>query len=294
MNKTTINDLIMTFGIVNNLRITKNQKIRYLTIIQQYFENIGFDKMDILKYKVIKKKSYFSIIGDIEKADYVISTYYDTPTFNLLRQTYEPFDDDKRKRQNSMNYVVSMILITSIMLVLTLFLILPIYQDGIFGFKDVLASLVSVSILLLIIKFSRAGGFPAFGNIIRNTSSVVAMLKFASSLSLKEREKVAFAFVDYGCEDYLGYYALSKKLVKKKNQKIIFLDCIGAGNLHQSKVKSEILKSYFEHPLFIYGEFKNNEKDHEAGITECLRVLNVETFNKRNFNLVCGIEETTA
>jgi len=290
MKKTTINDLIMTFGIVNNLRITKNQKLRYLTIIQQYFKNIGFDKMDILKYKVIKKKSYFSIIGDIEQADYVISTYYDTPTFNLLRQTYEPFDDDKRKRQNSMNYVVSMVLITSVMLLLTFFLVLPIYQDGIFGFKDVLASLVSVSMLLLIIKFSRAGGFPSFGNLIRNTSSVVAMLKFASMLSFKEREKIAFAFVDYGCEDYLGYYALSKKSVKKRNQKIIFLDCVGARNLHKSKEKSEILKSYFEHPMFVYGEFRNEKKDYEVGIRECLQVLNEETFNNPNFNSACETE----
>lgn len=73
MDKTTIKELFMTFGIVNNVRITKNQKLRYLTIIKKYFENIGFEKIDILKYKVIKKKSYFSVIGDIEKADGVVN-----------------------------------------------------------------------------------------------------------------------------------------------------------------------------------------------------------------------------
>lgn len=281
MDKTTIKELFMTFGIVNNVRITKNQKLRYLTIIKQYFENIGFEKIDILKYKVIKKKSHFSVIGDIEKADYIVSTYYDTPVFNLLRQTYEPFNDDRRKSQNSMNYILSMILITTIMLLATFFIILPIYQDGVFGLKDILASLMSISLLALIIKFSRVGGFPTFGNLIRNTSSVVAILKFASLLSPKEQKRVAFAFVDYGCEDYLGYYALSKELVQKRNQKIIFLDCVGAGNLSQSNTKSEILTSYFEHSLFVYGDFKNEKKqDYEEGIEASIKILINETLKK--------------
>ncbi|MGM0168020.1 hypothetical protein IGI39_003032 [Enterococcus sp. AZ135] len=285
MDKTTIKELFMTFGIVNNVRITKNQKLRYLTIIKQYFENIGFEKIDILKYKVIKKKSYFSVIGDIEKADYIVSTYYDTPVFNLLRQTYEPFNEDRRKSQNSMNYILSMILITTIMLLVTIFIVLPIFQDGVFGFKDILASLISISLLALIIKFSRVGGFPTFGNLIRNTSSVVAILKFASLLGPKEQKKIAFAFVDYGCEDYLGYYALSKELVKKRNQKVIFLDCVGAGNLCQSNTKSEILTSYFENSLFVYGNFKNErKKDYEEGIEASLKILNNETFKNKKFD----------
>lgn len=281
MNKTTIKELFMTFGIVNNVRITKNQKLRYLTIIKKYFENIGFEKNEILKYKVIKKKSYFSVIGDIEQADYIVTTYYDTPVFNLLRQTYEPFNDDRRKSQNSMNYILSMILLTTIMLLVTYFIVLPIFQDGVFGFKDILASLVSISLLALIIKFSRAGGFPTLGNLIRNTSSVVAILKFASLLSSKEQKKIAFAFVDYGCEDSLGYYALSKELVNKRNQKIIFLDCIGSGNLSQSNTKSEILTSYFGHSLFVYGDFKNEKKqDYEEGIEAGIKILINETLKK--------------
>lgn len=281
MDKTTIKELFMTFGIVNNVRITKNQKLRYLTIIKKYFENIGFEKIDILKYKVIKKKSYFSVIGDIEKADYIVSTYYDTPVFSLLRQTYEPFNDDSRKSQNSINYILSMILITIIMLLATFFIILPIFQDGVFGFKDILASLISISLLALIIKFSRVGGFPKVGNLIRNTSSVVAILKFARLLSPNEQKRIAFAFVDYGCEDYLGYYALSKELEKKRNQKIIFLDCVGAGNLSQSNTKSEILTSYFKHSLFVYGDFKNEKKqDYEEGIEASIKILINETSKK--------------
>ena len=270
----------MTFGVVNNLRITKNQKIRYLTILKQFFESLGYEKIDILKSKIVKKTSFFTIIGDSEEAEFIVATYYDTPVMSILRKRYEPFNDEMRKKQNSTNYILSMIFLGMVLFLFNYFVALPVYQNGSFGVRTVIVGFLSLLLLTLIIKLSRMGGFPSFGNLIRNTSSVVAMLKFANSLSPKERKKVAFVFVDYGCEDYLGYYALSTSLNQSRKQKLIFLDCVGAGNIQKSKTKSSVLTAYFDHPLFVFGEFKKESKDYEAGIDACLSLLNKETFKK--------------
>lgn len=262
----------MTFGVANNLRITQNQKIRYLTLLEHFFEQQGYSTIQILKYKFARKKSFIGIVGNLEQADIILATHYDTPVLNLPRD-YHPFDEEKQKKDNSNTYIVTMISFLVMLLLFSYFIVIPVYRDGQVTAMDFVAGVLCLFLLFIVVKISRYGGIPRLGNLIRNTSSVVTLLSFAKTLSKKERQRVAFAFVDYGCEDYLGYYALSSRIDRKKQQKVILLDCVGWGNLSLEKKTNGLLSSYFNQVTCVYGKKVSSQTEYEENVLNCVSKL---------------------
>ncbi len=255
-----IKDLYVRYGALNAKRVSKNQKIRFLSTLATDFKNLGFEKSKIYKKKYKQKESYISVIGDLDKSKYLISTYYDTPSISFIGDIYEPFNDDKLKKLSKINYLIPIIVSIFLFVMYVYYLLTPTINDNLFTFKDILV-LIGVFILMsIIVRIANYSGIPKKNNLVRNTSSILAMYKIAEKLNDYDRKKVAFAFVDFGTVDYFGYEIL-KGLISDHKHEVILLDSVGAGNIKISNDKSEVLKNDFIDPLFVYGDKKEPLKN---------------------------------
>jgi len=274
MENITIDDLLVTFGARYNKRSSKNQKIRFLTVLMQNFEELGFRQTEIFKQKFQKKTSYISLVGDLDKADHLFITHYDTPVYDFTRSEYEPFNDDQLSKRNTVNYIVPMLLTIAVLFLVAYFGLIPNFQDNQFTFMDILMFLIVILLVIFMTQIAKSSGLSKRENLIRNTSSVVAMLEFAKKLPKNKKKKVAFAFVDHGSTDNLGYYFLKEYLTDNHFKTTTILDSVGSGNIEQSKTKSEILSSYFEDVQFVYGQSDTLEDDNiENNIEQAVEIL---------------------
>lgn len=81
---------------------------------------------------------------------------------------------------------------------------------------------------LFLIMYHVKDGIGHQRNFIRNTSSIIALLDFASSLPANQRRRVTFVLTDYGCTNCVGDKLLTERVGNKSN--IIHLDSIGSSD----------------------------------------------------------------
>lgn len=230
-------DWIIRYCAIAGKRFSKNQKLRFLSGIVQEFYDMGYS-VDVKEAKVGGDKNYNLYIGDIDKAKYVVAAYYDTPpsTYDLL--PYKLFDEKNRKLELIISTLVPMVLL---ILIGTLFIVkiaTPVWSNSAFG---ALGIICTFSILCIFaIMYHIRNGIGRRSNFIRNTSSLIALLDFANSLSPDERKKIAFALTDYGCTNCIGDKLLTGRVNKKCT--VIHLDSIGNTNslylFHPNKFSS--------------------------------------------------------
>src|SRR5699024_8160586 len=133
-------------------------------------------------------------VGDIEHADKIICTYYDTPPISI--KNYPLFDTKLQKKQ----------ILSAIIPMTTLW----IFFGGIFTFilyhnlinKFSLVSIQTLGTIILYFLYFKILSSISKGAInrktlIRNTSSLLCILDILNKYRLNK--KIAFAFVDGGC-----------------------------------------------------------------------------------------------
>lgn len=272
-------DLFMQFGVFSNKRVSQNQKVEYLTRLSHFFKKLNYS-MTILKEKNRGKSSYISVVGDVKKAKYIIATHYDTPLIDILGKPHDPFNDKILERKSIKNLTLSLLLCIIVLFIMILFYVAPNFNNGVFNFHDILGGAIAIILVILVIRVVNNGGFMSRNNLARNTSSVVALLKFAQELNTNKSD-YAFAFVDYGNIDYFGYHVL-RSYLGNYSKKIIMLDSVGNSNIEVSINKSSVLKEIFKKPIFIYGTGNNNKQDFdilsdgiEKSILEIKKIINI-------------------
>lgn len=218
-------DWIIRYGAVTRKRFTKKQKLRFLTGISQEFSNMGY-AVDVKEAKLGRNSNYNLYIGDIDKAKYIVAANYDTPpsTFGLL--PYKLFDENNRKT----SMIISSFLPTLLLMIIGSLFILkfagPTWSDKAFSMLDVIYTFILSCIFL--IMYHVKDGIGHQRNFIRNTSSIIALLDFASSLPANQRRRVAFVLTDCGCTNCAGDKLLTERVGNKSN--IIHLDSIGSSD----------------------------------------------------------------
>ncbi|GGC90307.1 hypothetical protein GCM10011573_19920 [Enterococcus wangshanyuanii] len=215
-----LEDWIFHYQHLNKVRRTKKQKQRFLATLVTDIAKLRED-IQVIEYQ--QKKQYISsnvYVGNIETADRIICTYYDTPLRSF--GSYQLFDRTKQRQATIRFIVVSLFLFLLLGLVATVF-----YMNRMTGMFHLGKPSTWAAILcygLYFFLFSKlAKGLSNRKNTIRNTSSILALLMLIAS---HKNSKTAFAFLDEGCFGDQGLNLLKETC--RSAAQIYYLDCVGS------------------------------------------------------------------
>ena len=197
------------------VRKSKSQKQNFRVAVQEYCESLG--------YSLCTEKGSLGVrnlvIGDLEKADYLITAHYDTcaglPFPNLITPC-------------------SFWLFLGWQLLLVLLLCVPAGVIG--GLISVLVDAPEISVLaayiLLIVELALMLIGPANRNNANdNTSGVVTLLETAATLPEDLRSKACFVLFDLEEAGLLGSSAYRSAHRKTSSRQMVLnLDCVGEGD----------------------------------------------------------------
>ena len=197
------------------VRKNKKQKQQFRDAVQSYVSALG--------YTCTVEKGSLGVrnvvIGDSERADYLITAHYDTcarlPFPNLITPC-------------------SFWLFIGWQLLLTIVLLIPMFVIGVV--VGVLAEDPGLGVPVGYLVFLAELGLMLFGpanrhNANDNTSGVVGVLEIAASIPQELRERVCFVLFDLEEGGLLGSAAYRSKHKKTTNsQLVINLDCVGDGD----------------------------------------------------------------
>ncbi len=210
-----MNDWILRYGFLLKKRNSDKQKDKF---IQAYLSDILTirDDINVKEIEVNKRKYHNIYIGDVSKADKIITTYFDTPIVSFGDYSFE--DLEKNQKNTLIRIAIESIL--AILFGVALYFLMSYLFDG-----WLLSILLAVFALGFFYLFSRIVKGRSSGKTqVRNTSSVIEVLNMLEKY--KKNKNVAFALVDGGCTNRVGLIALCRTV--KTNSTVIFLDCVGA------------------------------------------------------------------
>lgn len=281
VNTEQFNDWVIRYNHLFRARYTKKQKKKFLqsfltdlTAIRQDVEVRG-DKKD--------SDSYHIVVGDLERARYVLATYYDTPA--IYQGAYKFFDSKSQQKKTTRPIIFYALFMLVLGVILTYYVSIPIFNNGI-SFKSV------VLVLFYFIYFWIFGkvtsGWPEKHNVIRNNSSVLYLLQY---IAKQPKSKFAFVFYDNGCQGDKSIQKILKKLNINK-QTLFVLDCIGGPeNLTiVSNKKSQIQQNYFIEKVdeqidpnckFLIAPTNDSKEDHDLFLDKV--TLKSKELNEVNF-----------
>lgn len=281
VNVEQFNDWVVRYNHLFKTRYTKKQKKKFLqsfltdlTAIQDDVELRG-DKED--------KDSYHVVVGNLEKARYVLATYYDTPA--VYHGDYKIFDtkNQRKKTMYPIAFFASFMLIIGI--ILTYYVSIPIFNNE-FSFKTVLLVLFYVVYFWIFGKVTR--GWPEKRNAIRNNSSILFLLQYIAE---HPKSNFAFVFYDNGCQ---GDKSIEKVLGKlnKNRQTLYVLDSIdGTDNLsvvtnhekqiHQKHFVERVDSSLRGNCKFLFTSTNNSEEINRLFLNK--KTLKAKKIDKKNF-----------
>ncbi|MCB5955754.1 hypothetical protein [Enterococcus sp. CWB-B31] len=281
-----LKDWTFRYQYVYRLRRTNKQKQRFLSALAADIVKMRQD-IQVIEYK--QNKKYISsnlYVGNIETADRIICTYYDTPP-----QGFGPYYLFDRKKQSKA--VTSFILATSIASLLIGLLLTVLYMrvsNNTFDFASFNTLLIILGYGVYFYLLSKvAKGLSSRKNLIRNTSSVLSLLTLIQTI---KGNKMAFAFVDEGSFGDMGLDVLKSSC--KASAKIYALDCVGADTeLHfmGNFTKEDRLKGVTVHQpsdnqvSYLFGA-RNSIGDHENAYYLKKSDLKKKVLNQKNLTKI--------
>ena len=159
---------------------------------------------------LIKRQNVY--IGDIEKADKIVCTYYDTPPTHF--GDYVLFDRRKQEKQTT-KAVLSMSLAWVLVGLIGTLLYIKLNSAPfvLLSVQTLCLVLIYAGYFLVLSKLSK--GMWNRKNLIRNTSSILCLLQMLTEN--RNEKKVAYAFIDEGCYGEQGLNFLMKSIKNNAN-----------------------------------------------------------------------------
>lgn len=197
------------------VRKSKAQKQAFRDAIASYAQGLGYETR-------VEKGSLGSrnlVIGDPEKAKYLLTAHYDTCARMIVPNLITPC--------NFWGFL-------GYQLVIALMLILPMgLISAAVGYftKDPQAGMLTADAVLLLLLWLMLAGPANKSNVNDNSSGVIAVLEIAKALPEREREKVCFVLFDLEELGLIGSASYRKAHKKASNsQMVLNLDCVGEGD----------------------------------------------------------------
>lgn len=197
------------------VRKSKAQKQAFRDTIASYVQGLGYETK-------VEKGSLGSrnlVIGDPEKAKYLLTAHYDTCARMIVPNLITPC--------NFWGFL-------GYQLVIALMLILPMgLISAAVGYftKDPQVGILTADAVLLLLLWLMLAGPANKSNVNDNSSGVITVLEIAKTLPEREREKVCFVLFDLEELGLIGSASYRKAHNKASNsQMVLNLDCVGEGD----------------------------------------------------------------
>lgn len=305
----SLTDLILRYCLIFGKRFFAKEKIAFLRVISKELLQIGYQlDAKLAKLQLSKRRFqnfYNGYIGDLNNADIIICTYYDTSVKNFnLTSKYAFYNDFNKK-----NYLISLLPIMAtflISLALNYFIFIPnIQESGFITFSGLFSLLTTLAFFYFVIRYH--SGIPNQKNFVCNSSSIVLILNLIKKLDKKQRQKIAFVLLDGGCSSSFGLRMLESYSKNITQKTVIFLDSIGNGDDIQifkpadysPNVDSEsFMEGYIEtdfkrYMLITSGELDKLNRVHikyaNSGKDNSLSAERIEKHTEKVFNLCCKL-----
>lgn len=237
--KEIFNDRLARYTFMYRSRYSDKEKTRFLKALVTDISQVRKD-ISVIEYSSQKKCSSRNVyVGDIEKADQIVCTYYDTPPAYF--GDYILFNRKKQGKQTSKAiFCASLIWVLLGIIITLLYMKMFSSQFVLFSLQTACIALAYGGYFIILSRLSK--GMWNRKNLIRNTSSVLCLLQMLTEN--KNQKKVAYAFIDEGCYGERGLDVLMSSI--KKNSKVYYLDSIGADdslNVMGQQFKKELVES---------------------------------------------------
>ncbi|MWN32381.1 MULTISPECIES: hypothetical protein [unclassified Gilliamella] len=227
-----LKDLVLRYCVIFGKRFSSKEKIAFLRVISKELGQLGYmvdAKLAKLKLATRRYENYYNAyIGDLNKAELIICTYYDTGINHFNLQKKYAFT----RQFNKLSYFISIapiifLFIASILL--NYFVFLPnIRTQGFFSISGICSVISTVLLFFLVFKFK--SGIPNQKNFVCNSSSIITIINLINKLDKKDKKKIAFVLYDGGNSSQYGLKMLENYSDKMKDKKFIFIDSIGNGD----------------------------------------------------------------
>jgi len=222
-------DLVFRYCVMFGRRFSYKEKVTFLRIISKELIQFGYYvDAKIAKLKLAKKRYanyYNAYIGDLNKAELIICTNYDTGinNFNLLKtHAFKP-------QFSKLSYLIGLIpiiILFFLSVLLNYFIFIPNIQlQGFLSFSGVASILTTVVLFLFILKCKN--GIANKKNFVCNSSSIITIINLIKKLDNKSKKKIAFVLYDGGNTNQYGLKMLESYSNTLSKKQIIFLDSIG-------------------------------------------------------------------
>jgi len=195
------------------IRKNKKQKQDFRDSVQTYVQKLGYD--------CVTEEGSFGVrnlvMGDPEKAKYIVSAHYDTCARMMIPNLVTPC--------NLLFFALYQIMIIGLILVPS---ILAGALVGIISEKFSAVTALSVYWILLLIMIV---GPANPSNVNDNSSGVITLLEIMRTLPENQRNKICFVLFDLEEAGLLGSAAYRKKHKKATDSQVVLnLDCVGDGD----------------------------------------------------------------
>jgi len=222
-------DLVFRYCVMFGRRFSYKEKVAFLRIISKELIQLGYYvDAKIAKLKLAKKRYenyYNAYIGDLNKAELIICTNYDTGinNFNLLKtHAFKP-------QFSKLSYFIGLIpiiILFVLSVLLNYFIFIPNIQlQGFLSFSGIASILTTVVLFFFILKFRN--GIANKKNFVCNSSSIIAIINLIKKLDKKSKKQIAFVLYDGGNTNQYGLRMLENYSNNVSKKRIIFLDSIG-------------------------------------------------------------------
>lgn len=222
-------DLVLRYCVIFGKRFTSKEKLSFLRVISKELIKLGYMvdvKFSKLKLATRRYENYYNAyIGDLNKAELIICTYYDTGINNFnLQKTYA--FSSKFSKWSYFVSIAPIVFLFIASLILNYFVFLPdIRLCGFFSFSGISSIILTVLLFFLVFQFKT--GIPNNKNFICNSSSIITIINIINNLNKKEKKKIAFVLYDGGNRGQYGLKMLENYSDQMKYKKFIFIDSIG-------------------------------------------------------------------
>lgn len=212
-------DWLFRYSFVYRTRRTKKNKQRFLSALFTDLYAIRED-VNVVAYNYANYHSRNVYVGDIENADKIICTYYDTPLKHIGK--YRFFDRKGQRNQTLFSLILGIVLLISAGIIGTVIYMRSSRSDmAFFSTQTILFACLFGIYFYFFGKTAR--GLSNRQTAVRNTSSILTMLKMIDRL---EDPSIAYAFIDEGCYGDEGLQVIRDSA--KKTCQFFFLDSVGA------------------------------------------------------------------
>lgn len=218
---------MLSYGVFMGKRFKPKQKERFLNVIANEFNQLGYDVRILKGDEKSKTAPSDLVVGDLANASTIYTAYYDTPA-KLFWGNVDYYPLNGTRSMKTSLWPTYLPIFGSLLLFAVLFIVL--FNNQTWGGKYHAVLLFVVVIIGLFVSSAISRGVANATNLTRNTSGVLTVLEVARKLPEDKRKKVAFLLYDKGTSDHSGMKMISLALSNKvQNHQFIFVDCVATG-----------------------------------------------------------------